>query len=227
MTETAADTKRYAILLDGPVVPTTRLARQLAGRRVIAADGGIRHLETLGLTVDLWTGDFDSSTRAHDVMHSKIARDIHPRDKHLSDGEIALGHALDDGADDIVFCGVSGGPRSDHVLFNLGLLFAPGAPDNCRIWAANGMEEHHPMVGPARQRFDFPDHATFSVFAFSYASSLMIENAKWPLIDTDLPFGSTRTLSNRAKEGLIISLSSGSVVVIGQMEHCLEQGVSH
>jgi len=218
MTKPGADNSRYVILLDGPVVQTDRLSAQLAGRRVIAADGGIRNVEALGLRADLWTGDFDSTTGVLDEQHKSIARDVHPRDKHLSDGEIALGHAFHAGASDVMLCGVAGGPRSDHVLFNLGLLFTTHRPDHCRLWAANGMEEHHPMTGPASQTFDFPDEATFSVFAFSNASALTIENARWPVHDVDLPFGSTRTLSNRVKGDLILTLSSGNIVVIGQME---------
>ena len=55
---------RFSILLGGSLMPTDRLAQQTRGSRVIAADRGILHAETLGLAVELWVGDFDSTPTA-------------------------------------------------------------------------------------------------------------------------------------------------------------------
>ena len=43
----------YALLLAGDVSAGTALREAIAGRRIIAADGGLRHAATLGVTPDL------------------------------------------------------------------------------------------------------------------------------------------------------------------------------
>jgi len=52
---------RFTLLLGGDLVRTPLLDRQVAGSRVIAADSGIRHAESLGVTPEMWVGDFDSA----------------------------------------------------------------------------------------------------------------------------------------------------------------------
>lgn len=98
-----------------------------AGALVIAADGGARHAEPLGLMLDLWVGDGDSldeaslaALRSAGVPLIRVAAA-----KDESDTELAVRAALDRGADDIVILGALGGPRVDHALANIGLLALP------------------------------------------------------------------------------------------------------
>ena len=51
----------FVILLGGDLVVTERLRQQIAGARILAADGGIRHAAALGVDPELWLGDFDST----------------------------------------------------------------------------------------------------------------------------------------------------------------------
>ena len=62
----------FTILLGGELTRTERLEAQIAGSRVIAADSGIRHAAKLGVTVELWAGDFDSVTAEERRAHSEI-----------------------------------------------------------------------------------------------------------------------------------------------------------
>ena len=80
----------FSILLGGTLTPTPRLLRQIAGSRVIAADGGILHAETLAVSTELWVGDFDSTPDAARKRFDHVSREEHPTDKDRTDGEIAI-----------------------------------------------------------------------------------------------------------------------------------------
>ena len=80
----------FLILLGGELSPGPRLAAQIEGARVIAADGGMRHAATLGLVPELWVGDFDSSDTALKARFSGVERVEHPVAKDMTDGELAI-----------------------------------------------------------------------------------------------------------------------------------------
>ena len=81
---------KFTILLGGDVTPTDRLRKQVAGSRVIAADSGIAHAPALGLSPELWVGDFDSSGSDLERMFAHVPRHVFPPPKDSTDGEIAL-----------------------------------------------------------------------------------------------------------------------------------------
>jgi thiamine pyrophosphokinase len=110
---------RFAILLGGDLVVTPRLSRQLAGARVIAADSGMRHAAALGLTPELWTGDFDSVEEGLRAFHADVPMEIFPPEKDQTDGEIAVDAALKRGARELVLVGAFGGERADHAWLHL------------------------------------------------------------------------------------------------------------
>lgn len=84
---------------------------------LIAADGGLRHLEAQGLTPDLIVGDFDSLGRVPEG--DNILR--HPVEKDDTDMMLAVRTALDRGYDAFVLYGGLGG-RLDHTYANLQVL---------------------------------------------------------------------------------------------------------
>ncbi|OGO53893.1 MAG: thiamine diphosphokinase, partial [Chloroflexi bacterium RBG_16_69_14] len=94
---------------------------------VVAADGGARLAERLGVTIDLWVGDGDSL--GEDGLAALAAAGVPiertRRDKDESDTELAIDAALRLGADGVVIVGALGGPRIDHALANVGLLAMP------------------------------------------------------------------------------------------------------
>ena len=85
----------------------------------IAADSGYHNAQKLGERVDILIGDFDSIGRVPD----EGIRDIRqvPAEKDLTDTQLALEIAVDEGADEIIFIGGLSG-RLDHTLSNLGVL---------------------------------------------------------------------------------------------------------
>lgn len=214
-----ASDPRFAILLDGALTPTHRLRRQLEGCRLLAADGGIRHAETLGRDPELWLGDFDSTDGPLGERFRDIPRKAWPGEKAVSDGQIAIRHAIDEGAREILFVGALGGERSDHAFFNLAGAtgLALDRPD-IRIMLSSGREEAIPLLPGTPLRPDWPQGTLFSVFGFSAMNGLTVKSAKWPLDCVNVPFGSTWTLSNVAGDSLEILLREGCGIAICQLE---------
>jgi thiamine pyrophosphokinase len=97
------------------------------GAFVVAADGGARHADPLGLAVDLWVGDGDSiepeRLAALAAAGVEIRRVAAAKDE--SDTELAVLAAVERGADPIVVVGGLGGARFDHTLANVALLAHP------------------------------------------------------------------------------------------------------
>ena len=210
---------RFAILLDGALTPTDRLRRQMADCRVIAADGGIRHATTLGLEPELWLGDFDSTDGPLGERFAHVPRESYSADKAKSDGEIAIAHALKQGASEILLVGALGGERSDHAFLNLAMAtgLARTRP-GLTVTLSSGREEAVPLLPGNPLRPDWPEGTLFSLVGFIAMNGLTVRNAKWPLDAVEVPFGSTWTLSNVAGEALEILLSDGCGIAICQFE---------
>src|SRR5262245_33020850 len=112
---------RFVILLGGELQPSPRLARELPGARVIAADSGMRHAAALGVTPELWTGDFDSVPERLLAEWPDTPREIFPSGKDKTDGELAVDAALKRGATSLLLAGAFGGARGDHAYLHLAL----------------------------------------------------------------------------------------------------------
>ena len=204
----------FAILLGGAMRPTDRLQRQLSAARFIAADGGIRHAETLGVPPDLWVGDFDSVTTEMMERHSAIPRDTYPAEKALTDGEIAIDAAMQRGASRLILVGALGGERTDHGMAHLvhALSLAAGGMD---VMLTSGEEEAYPLLVGSLD-LDLPRGSLFSIIGFDDLEMLSIDNARYPLDGFFLPFGSSRTLSNVAEGPVTIRLGKGRAMVFAR-----------
>lgn len=205
---------RFAILLGGDLVVTPRLSRQLAGARLIAADSGMRHAAALGLTPELWTGDFDSVEEGLRAFHADIPMEIFPPEKDQTDGEIAVEAALKRGATELVLVGAFGGERADHAYLHLAAAVRlAGEGVSCVL--TSGVQEGVPLV-PGELSFDYEEGTLFSVLAFSDLAGLTLSGAKWPLQDRFVPFGSSLTLSNEVRGGLTVRLSEGRALLVAR-----------
>ncbi len=204
----------FTILLAGDLAITDRLATQVAGTRVIAADGGMRHARALGLTPELWVGDFDSAPDALLDQWQGIERQPYPRAKNATDGEIAVDTAIARGATSLVIAGALGGERTDHAVMHLLLalsLTERGTP----TLLTTGEEEAQALLGGTLQ-IDLPKGALFSILPFSALSGLTIEGARYPLDHAEIDAGSSRTVSNVAEGPVTITLQSGRAMVIAR-----------
>ena len=90
-------------------------------RKIIAADGGLEHLMSIGAHADLILGDFDSYKGE---LPDKAT--VFPKEKDFSDMKAALNQV---GDEETVLLGVTGG-RLDHFLSVTNLLYGR---ENIRI----------------------------------------------------------------------------------------------
>ncbi|KHJ52997.1 thiamine pyrophosphokinase [Aureimonas altamirensis] len=203
----------FALLFAGDISAGTALCEAVAGRRVIAADGGLRHAATLGVTPDLIVGDFDSVDPTTLDAYPLVPRHDLPRDKGETDGETALRMAAERGARDLLIVGALGGARTDHAFSNLNLAVAM-ADRFDRLWLFDGREHVFPLVPGRTLSYAARPGTQFSVCKFSALSGLSIRGAKWPLDNIELPFGSLLTQSNEALGPVEIEIAAGRAFAI-------------
>ena len=203
---------RFTLLLGGDLIATQRLAAQISGTRVIAADAGIRHAQALGLVPELWVGDFDSTTGPLERSFLDVRREEFPADKDQTDGELATSIALREGATSLVMAGAFGGFRADHAFLHLALALRL-ADEGIEVILTSGAQEGVPLY-LGRQDFDFADGTLFSIIGLSELSGVSVSGAKWPLNDVEVPLGSSLTISNRVKGHLHITLRAGRALLI-------------
>jgi thiamine pyrophosphokinase len=184
----------------------------VAGARFIAADSGIRHAVALGVTPELWTGDFDSVSDELASAWPDVPREIFPAGKDKTDGELAVQAAIDRGATSLVLAGAFGGPRADHAFLHLALalrLAEAGLP----TLLTSGAQEGCPLL-PGATGFDFSAGTLFSVLGFSDLTGLSVSGARWPLDSITMAFGSSLTISNEVTRDLRIEIGSGRALLL-------------
>jgi len=206
---------RFVVLLGGDLTATRRLKSQIQKARIIAADGGMAHAETLGLTPELWVGDFDSTPDDLAERHKSVPRHAFPAEKDKTDGEIAVDEAMRLGAREIVMVGGLGG-QADHALAHLGLILRLGRR-RVAAFITSGEEEAYPILN-GTHHFDVPRGSRFSVVPFTDLAGLDLEGVKWPLTNRSVPLGSSLTVSNIAMGPVTVKLSQGYAVALSYPE---------
>ncbi|MBD9374817.1 thiamine diphosphokinase [Rhizobium sp. ARZ01] len=204
----------FVVLLGGDLEPTLRFRMATAGARFIAADGGMRHAAMLGITPEAWVGDFDSTSPEELEAWSHVPRESYPVAKNATDGEIAVSAALERGARRLILAGALGGERSDHALMHL-LHAAALKKDGLDIMLTSGLEEAWPLP-LGRTVIDLPEKSLFSILGLTALAGLSIQNVRYPLNTFDLPFGSSRTVSNVALGPVTFTLDAGLAVLLAR-----------
>ena len=179
------------------------------GALVIAADGGLTHLEAAGLAPDLVVGDFDSLGRIPEGENVIVT----PAEKDDTDMLLAVKLALQRGCDELFLYGGMGG-RFEHSLANLQALayiaglggrgFLIGDGCVCTVIKNGGLH------------FDESFSGYISVFAVGgSATGVNLRGLKYPLTDhtltCDFPLGVSNEFLGTAAE---VSVRSGSIAVI-------------
>ncbi|WP_395688998.1 thiamine diphosphokinase [Aestuariivirga sp.] len=201
----------FAILLGGDLSVTTRLRRQIGKARIIAADSGMMHAAALGVTPELWVGDFDSAGSELALQYADVPRETFPTDKDATDGAIAIAEAMRRGASDFLLLGGLGG-QTDHTAGLLGQSLDI-ARRGFRCCLSSGAEEAWPVV-PGHLSIDVPAGSRLSIIPFSDLTGLSLTGVKWPLAEQTVGLGATLTLSNVVTGQVDIMLQAGHGVAI-------------
>ncbi|WP_019008318.1 thiamine diphosphokinase [Deinococcus aquatilis] len=192
------------ILVGGRLTLTPMLAALPQPTLVVAADGGARHAAALGVRVDVWVGDFDSSAG----VHLDAPREVHPAAKDETDAELAVRVALKRGATVLVFIGAFGG-RFDHTAA-LMLGGIRRAREGWPVILTSGDEWGWPLLPASPLALNLPPQLTLSVLAFSELRGLSLSGVRWPLHRAAVPLGSGWTVSNETTgEAVTATLEDG------------------
>ena len=174
---------------------------------VIAADGGLRHTEGLGLRPDVILGDFDS------LGYVPADSRVYPVEKDDTDAMLAARVGLERGCDFFLFYGAMDGPRLDHTVANfqtLAFLATHGARGVLigRDYIAAVLRE---------ESIGFSEEATgiFSLFCLGASAEVSIEGLKYGLdhgrLTPDFPLGVSnhfvgKTARITVHDGLVLAL---------------------
>ncbi len=208
-------TPEALVLLAGPLEPTPLLLRAArAARLVVAADGGVRHAEALGVEPALWVGDFDSVNAEDLTRWRHLPRMEYPRDKDATDAELAARVALEIKPASLLFAGGLGG-ELDHELGNL-ILAVSLARQGVQTALSSGSTWAFALVPPGLD-LDLEPGTPFSLVPLADLEGVTIRGGRWELEDARLPLGSGHGLRNVAEGNVYLRLVRGFGLLISQL----------
>jgi thiamine pyrophosphokinase len=177
---------------------------------VIGIDAGAETLLESGVKVDLAIGDFDS-LKNKDLL-KKINHLEYPKEKDYSDTEIAVTHAISLGYDEIILTNMLGG-RTDHLLFNISILYRIFKEGKSTKILEN-KEEIYIFDKSIEVQTDIND----IVSIFPLLGKVVFEESKglyYPLKGKSVELGETLTLSNTAVSNPVyVELKEGVAILI-------------
>ena len=179
-----------------------------AGDYLLAADGGLAHLQKLGLKPHGIIGDFDS------LGYFPEGAEVFPVEKDDTDAMLAARKGLELGYRKFLFYGALDGPRLDHTVANFQTL--QFLADHGAVGYLVGRDYIITVVKNGAISFDENAEGIFSLFCLGHdAQGVTIEGLHYPLQNGTLtpgfPLGvSTHFVGKRAK----ITVQNGSLLAM-------------
>lgn len=175
---------------------------------IIAADGGLTHVQSLSLQPDSIIGDFDS------LGYVPNAAKVFPVEKDDTDAMLAVRHGLQLGYSRFVLYGSLDGPRLDHTVANFQTL--QFLADHGAQGYLIGLNTIATVVKNGRLSFPAGAEGILSVFCMgSDASGVCLSGLKYLLADGTLTAGFPLGVSNRfTGESATVSVTDGSLLVL-------------
>jgi thiamine pyrophosphokinase len=175
---------------------------------IVAADGGADALLDAGIVPDAVVGDLDSvSENARQKIPSEHFFFV--PNQNTNDLEKALSFLSARGCTACTLAGFTGG-REDFSAGNLLALFA--FADNMQLCLAGSGWKIFPLM--RTRSFVCEKGKRVSLIVLQTCQKVSLKGLKFPLKNTRLPFGTTRTLSNETTgKRFTVSLKSGKMLV--------------
>lgn len=188
------------------------------GDYVIAADGGLRHIQKLGITPDVILGDFDS------LGYEPIGANVFPVEKDDTDAMLAVRRGLALGYRDFLLYGSLDGPRLDHTVANFQTL--QFLCDHGAFGVLAGLNTMAAVVKNGTLSFLAGCSGTISVFCLGTdAQGVTLKGLYYPLENSTLTSGFPLGVSNHfTGEKAEISVREGSLLVIWEQKNGLPEG---
>ena len=191
-----------------------RLARPIpADAWVIAADGGLRHTEKLGITPNEIIGDFDS------LGFTPAGANVFPVEKDDTDAMLAARLGLKRGCREFLLYGSLDGPRLDHTVANFQTL--QYLADHGAVGYLVGNTTLVTVVKNGTIRFPAGTEGTISVFCMGPDAQGVTERGLYySLEDAALTAGFPLGVSNHFTGAEAeISVKDGSLLVLWDREN--------
>ena len=175
---------------------------------IIAADGGLSHVQALGLTPHTVLGDFDS------LGYVPEAATVFPVEKDDTDAMLAVRHGLSLGYRHFLLYGGLEGSRLDHTVANFQTLqfLADRGAEGCLI----GKDCIVTLLKNGTLRFPAGSSGILSLFCMGKdAKGVTLEGTKYPLQGGTLTAGFPLGVSNRLLgTKACVTVEDGSLLVI-------------
>ena len=175
---------------------------------VIAADGGLRHTENLGLTPNAVLGDFDS------LGYTPKGAGVFPVEKDDTDAMLAARLGLERGCDEFLLYGSLDGPRLDHTVANFQTL--QFLADHGAVGYLIGNTTIVTVVKNGKIIFPAGLSGTISVFCMGKDAEGVIERGLFyglenGVLTSGFPLGVSNHFTGEKAE---ISVKNGSLLVL-------------
>ena len=180
---------------------------------ILAADGGLRHLEQLKIRPNGILGDFDS------LGYIPEGAEVFPVEKDDTDAMLAAKKGLELGFREFIFYGSLDGPRLDHTVANFQTLQYLADRDATGYLVGNTQ-----MVTVLRNgKLTFPAgcQGILSVFCMGKdAEGVTIRGAKYELENGTLTAGFPLGVSNHFEgKEVIVAVEQGSLLLLWDREN--------
>ena len=181
---------------------------------IICADGGLRHVHKLQIVPNYIIGDFDSVDQELLKSYRGKSKIIQIKRQNDTDIEKCLKLAIKKKFTEAVLLSVTG-DRLDHSFCNLGIALKYFHKINVRIISETSLlTVYEKQISFAAKKGEY-----ISLYAFDKKTKITSQGLKYPLSESQLPFGVRESTSNVAvKAEVKLSIKNGKIFVIRDFE---------